>query len=260
MLSAQSIREKKFEKAIFGGFEVRGVENYIEELAAEFSAMQKENVALKQKLKEINDKNEEYRSVENSMRKALISAQTIANEMVEKAQEERDRILNDASEIAHEQINTYRKQIAEEQKTLEESQDKTAKFVSAITAFYEKQIKEVIEFSREMPAIQARADISIADFTLDLSKENAKKMDDIADEESGYTNDILEKIKREALNPQVVAAMSQDTADENFIDLEVKQGEPEQVAVPEEKKATRHSKFNISELEFGTKHEESKKY
>lgn len=264
MLSAQSIREKKFEKAVFGGFEVRGVENYIEELAAEFSAMQKENVALKQKLKEINDKNEEYRAVENSMRKALLSAQSIASDMIEKANIERDRILNEASEIAHEQINTYRKQIAEEQRNLQESQEKTAKFVSAITAFYEKQIKEVVEFSKEMPAIQAGSTL-IDDFTLELSKENAQKMGEVSEVESGYTNDILEKIKRETLIPQALAQIEtqtdNNTVDDatkvNFIETDKNEVEEKSQLPP---KVERQSMFSISELEFGTNHTDGTKY
>lgn len=56
MLSAQSVREKKFEKAVFGGYNIRSVDDYIKELASEISAMQKENIALKQKLQEINYK------------------------------------------------------------------------------------------------------------------------------------------------------------------------------------------------------------
>lgn len=257
MISAQSIIEKRFEKAVFGGFEIRGVEDYMEELASEFSAMQKENIALKQKLKEINDKNEEYRTVENSMRKALISAQNIANEMVEKAKEERDKILNEASEIAHEQINTYRKQISQEQNNLQTIQDRTSKFVSTVTAFYEKQIKETTEFSREMPAIHSKSEVDnlFEEFTLDLSKENAQKLDKIADEKISYTNDILEKIKRETLNPHIVSDLAQDDLKVNYIKFDenkeaedLKISENTEIKVEEEK---RQSKFDIFELEFG---------
>ncbi|MFI3115110.1 MAG: DivIVA domain-containing protein [Clostridia bacterium] len=263
MLSVQSMKEKKFEKAIFGGYDISSVDNFMDEVTDEFTILQKENQALKLKLKEINDKNEEYQTVENSMRKALISAQAIANEMIEKANTERDRILNEASEIAHVQINTYRKQIAEEQRILKETQEKTSKSIAAITGFYEKQIKEVVDFSTNMPSIQDAKLNDINDFTIKLSTDKAQ----IAQKsDNGFTNDILEKIKRETLDPKILNAMDNapKTApppkeelfnddlfkDENQLDINATAFK----AIDDQQQ----SMFDISELQFGSN--ESKQY
>ena len=56
MTSPQDIREKTFEKAVFGGYEMGAVDDYMDSLAAELGAIQKENSALKAKMKVLVDK------------------------------------------------------------------------------------------------------------------------------------------------------------------------------------------------------------
>ena len=248
MLSVQNIKDKNFEKAIFGGYDAKGVSEYMEEVASEFSILYKENMALKQKIKEVSDKNEEYKSVENSMRKALVSAQGIAAEMVESAEKECDKILKEASEIAHEQINTYRRQINQEQETLKKIQDKTSKFVSQATAFYEKQIKEFVEFSKEIPEVKKpiieKKDFE--DFTLNLSTENFEEINSIKDTEESVTENILAKIKSETLNAKTIG----DKKETNYSDLDTYMDEP--VGQDDySKDLSNSSKFNFSELKFG---------
>ena len=249
MLSVQNIKNKTFEKAIFGGYDAKGIDEFMEEIASEFSLLHKENVALKEKFKELTEKNEEYRSVENSMRKALISAQTIANDMVENAENERDRILKEAQEIAHEQINTYRTQISEEQTKLYNAKDKTSDFVTKMTAFYEKQIKEFVNLSKDLPII--KTETQSLDFTLELSKQNMEDFSAIkdSDKEQSITENILEKIKSETITPKVtvgspiVNVPEENSENYNYIELDETSNE--------DKKLENSSKYNFSELKFG---------
>ena len=47
MITAQDIREKTFEKARFSGYDMASVDDFLEELAEDVSATQKENAVLK---------------------------------------------------------------------------------------------------------------------------------------------------------------------------------------------------------------------
>ena len=64
MTTPQEIREKSFDKArsMFGGYDMATIDEYLEELANDFEALQKENVVLKSKMKVLVDKIEEYRT------------------------------------------------------------------------------------------------------------------------------------------------------------------------------------------------------
>ena len=46
MITAQDIREKTFEKAKFGGYDMASVDDFLEDLAEEVTASQKENAVL----------------------------------------------------------------------------------------------------------------------------------------------------------------------------------------------------------------------
>ena len=70
-MTVQEIQEIGFEKAVFGGYDMKSVDTFLERVAEEFAAMQKENAAMKAKMKVLVDKIEEYRSVDDAMRKTL---------------------------------------------------------------------------------------------------------------------------------------------------------------------------------------------
>ena len=51
MITPQDIREKTFEKAMFGGYDMGGIDEFLEEVANDVAALQKENAVLKGKMK-----------------------------------------------------------------------------------------------------------------------------------------------------------------------------------------------------------------
>ena len=78
-MTLQELQEKKFEKAVFGGYDMASVDDFLDALSADYEDLIKENAALKAKLKVLVDKIEEYRSVDDAMRKALLSAHNMSN-------------------------------------------------------------------------------------------------------------------------------------------------------------------------------------
>ena len=78
MITAQDIREKGFERARVGGYDMASVDDFLEELANDVAATQKENAVLKSKMKVLVDKIEEYRANEEALNAAILSAQKLA--------------------------------------------------------------------------------------------------------------------------------------------------------------------------------------
>jgi DivIVA domain-containing protein len=62
MITPQSIREKTFEKAVFGGYDMSSVDDFLENVASDFAALQKDAAVLKGKMKVLVEKIEEYRA------------------------------------------------------------------------------------------------------------------------------------------------------------------------------------------------------
>ena len=102
-MTHQDIREKTFEKAMFGGYDMAAVQNYQEEVATELANAQKEVAVLKGKMKVLVDKIEEYRASEDAMRLAILSAQKVGKQIEDDAQARADKIGQE-----HVRPNTWR--------------------------------------------------------------------------------------------------------------------------------------------------------
>ena len=89
MLTPQEVSERAFQKASFGGYNMGQVDEFLDVLTGDYSALYSENAVLKSKMKVLVDKVEEYRSTEEAMRKALMTAQRMADTMVKEAEQKK---------------------------------------------------------------------------------------------------------------------------------------------------------------------------
>ena len=84
MLTPQEVSTHSFSKASFGGYNMAMVDEFLDELTDDYTALYKENAALKAKLKVLVEKVEEYRATEDSMRATLLTAQRMEDQLPEK--------------------------------------------------------------------------------------------------------------------------------------------------------------------------------
>lgn len=126
MLTPQNFREKTFERAIFGGYDMGAVDDFLEEAATDYAAVAKENMVLKGKMKVLVDKIEEYRSTEDSMRLTLLSAQKLCSQMEQEAREKADALIAEAR-VESERISrdAHDQRISEEAKLIEAKREST---------------------------------------------------------------------------------------------------------------------------------------
>lgn len=131
MFTPQEVSEKVFPKASFGGggYNMASVDEFLDALTEDYTALFKENVTLKAKLKVLAEKVEEYRSTEEAMRQALLTAQKMAAKLVQEAQSEKEKILADAQVEAQAEIHRLDDERRAAEKKLQAAQEKTAAFI-----------------------------------------------------------------------------------------------------------------------------------
>ena len=125
-MTVQEIQEIGFEKAVFGGYDMKSVDTFLERVAEEFAAMQKENAAMKAKMKVLVDKIEEYRGVEEGMHRTLLTAQSIAQETIDKAKKEAEEIIASAKDETANKVKDTQAEINTEEQKLETARKNTA--------------------------------------------------------------------------------------------------------------------------------------
>ena len=153
-MTVQEIQEIGFEKAVFGGYDMKSVDTFLERVAEEFAAMQKENASLKAKMKVLVDKIEEYRGVEDGMRRTLMSAQSIAQDTMDKAKKEAESIVAAAKTETETKVQDTRSEIELEAQKLEAARKSTVEFIARISAAYQAQAKALVELAKAEKLVQ----------------------------------------------------------------------------------------------------------
>lgn len=131
-MTPQDIREKTFEKAMFGGYDMAAVQNYQEEVATELANAQKEVAVLKGKMKVLVDKIEEYRASEDAMRLAILSAQKVGKQIEDDAQARADKILSEAKDTSDRILGGLQHETANEEAKLLTAKTSCAKFLEDV--------------------------------------------------------------------------------------------------------------------------------
>ena len=141
MLTPQEVSTHAFTKAVMGGYNMAMVDEFLDEVTDDYTALYKENAALKAKMKVLVEKVEEYRATEDSMRATLLTAQRMADAIVKEAEAKRDEILAQARSGAEDKLINYRRELAEAEERLRQGQVELARFIATSREVCNQQLR-----------------------------------------------------------------------------------------------------------------------
>ena len=148
MLTPQEVSERAFPKASFGGYNMAQVDEFLDVLTEDYSALYSENAVLKSKMKVLVEKVEEYRSTEEAMRKALMAAQRMADDLVKEAEQKRAQILEEAEAEAGRKVEAIRQEAEAERFRLESA---SASYVAQVRALHAKAAEYLDQLDQLTP-------------------------------------------------------------------------------------------------------------
>ena len=195
MFTPQEIQEKTFVKAVFGGYDMQTVDEFLEPLTEDYITLYKENALLKSKMKMLVSKLEEYRNNEASMKDAIVNAQKTCDKMVKEAEAKCTQMLTDANAAAVENAKNADALIAAENARVEEAKRVAAAKIDDL----QKQIQSCIQALERIKEANKPAATGAFDYDQDEGKEDTFT-DAVADEISaslqalvGTTDDVPHK-------------------------------------------------------------------
>jgi cell division initiation protein len=141
MFTPQQIEEVSFSRATFGGYDMQSVDEFLGPLTDDYIALYKENALLKNKMRVLVAKLEEYRSNEASMKQAIIDAQSTCDTMVKETEAKCAQMLSDTSTAAAESSRINSELLNAENEKLEAAKREANERISAIEA----QLKACLE-------------------------------------------------------------------------------------------------------------------
>ena len=191
MLTPHEVSTHAFTKAVMGGYNMAMVDEFLDELTDDYTALYKENAALKAKMKVLVEKVEEYRATEDSMRATLLTAQRMADSIVREAEAKRDDLLAKAEVEAQGKIVGYRQELAEAKLRLQKGQNDLANFIAASRELCARELSLLeqlpnikmeapVEFPAE-PAVEAEIEEKVlANF--EEAAEEAPAVEEVSEE------------------------------------------------------------------------------
>ena len=229
MFTPQEIQEKTFEKAVFGGYDMQGVDEFLEPLTEDYITLYKENAVLKSKMRVLVEKLEEYKAQEESMRKAMVSAQRNADNMIAEAERKAAQILRDAEGMVR--VPDADAVIAQEQTRIDCARETALSFVKLV----EQDIRGHLELLETLKTRDMRLEVPGGE-----AKAEAKKPFDYDQGESPMV------VAKAAETPEQIADEIQQNLS-RMMDI----GEPQQPAEAQEPKAATDSTIKFTNLQFG---------
>ena len=118
MMTPQDVANCTFAKSMMGGYNMASVDDFLDKLTEDYTALFKENAALKAKLKVTVDKMTEYRESEDAIRTTLLTAQKMATALVSEAEQKRDAMIADTSRAAKARLEEIKREVAQEEQRL----------------------------------------------------------------------------------------------------------------------------------------------
>lgn len=243
MLTPQEVSERAFQKASFGGYNMSQVDEFLDILTGDYSALYSENAVLKSKMKVLVDKVEEYRSTEEAMRKALMAAQRMAEDLVKEAEQKKADILKEAEGEAVRRKEEISRELQAEEYRLQEAQKATAAMVAKIRALTQQQASFLDQLEQLCPP-QAQV-------CQDPVEEAVEEIDDNVQRllQQAMMDATAENLKARQEETQEEPEDLSDTAE--FDPVEV----PEQEDEEEEDEPVRGSHIDFGTLQFGRDYE-----
>lgn len=131
MMTPQEVANCTFAKAVMGGYNMAAVDDFLDKLTEDYTALHKENAALKSKMKVLVDKMEEYRELEDAMRSTLLTAQKMASSIVAEAEAKRDVLIADSAGAAKVRLEEIQAEVAAEEARLAQVRENVAAEIAA---------------------------------------------------------------------------------------------------------------------------------
>ncbi|MBR7081466.1 MAG: DivIVA domain-containing protein [Oscillospiraceae bacterium] len=242
MLTSQDIQNKELTRAVFGGYDMSVVDDFLEEVATDFSALQKENAILKSKLKVLVEKVEEYRSTEDAMRMALLTAQRMGDDMITESKQKSEEIIGNAESMAKKQLGELAQEIADEQARLESAKKDTAEFVSFAKKLCEKY-NECLDRLDEVSAVPEKPE---AEPEKEPSPEDkaASRENEIVDAAKEINKNVSDLLRDDPMPADAPEDEGEPTVIYRTKDTSVNWADDDEPTSP-------RPKFNFEDLRFG---------
>jgi len=120
MITPLEIENKKFSKQMMNGYSVEEVDEFLDDITADYEKAYRDSTDLKAKLEEMERSLAHYKTIEDTLQNTLVMAQSTADEVKEVARQQAEQIIKEAEGNARKAVDDLGQEIIMKKKELED--------------------------------------------------------------------------------------------------------------------------------------------
>ena len=149
MLTPLDIENKKFSKQMMNGYSVDEVDEFLDELTADYEKLYKETSEAKNKIEDMQEDMAKYKNIESTLNNTLIMAQTAAEDVKNLAKQQAEAIINEAQASAKQTVSELEQDILTKKKELEELQKQFDVYKAKMESLLISQLELLKEVNKD---------------------------------------------------------------------------------------------------------------
>ena len=185
MLTPNEVMNQRFDKQAFGGYSLEQIDEFLQRLTTDYATLYKDNTLLKSKLKSLVTTIEEYRRVEEGMRKTLLNSQQMADSLIQDARAEAQRIVEQAGATVAGTTGDLEERIRREEARLAQVKQQTIAFSNVIRELFTRQMQMLdavpSDVDGETPIPHEAAENRLQDAAREIEQNLTAQLDAVKD-------------------------------------------------------------------------------
>ena len=149
MITPLDIENKKFSKQMMNGYSVEEVDDFLDDLTADYTKNYKEATELRAKVEELTQSLEHYKSIEATLQNTLVMAQKTADDVKNLAKQQADQILNEAKGNAQRQVDDLDSEILIKRRELDDVKKQFDIYKAKMESLLISQLELIKDINKE---------------------------------------------------------------------------------------------------------------
>ena len=149
MLTPLDIENKRFSKQMMNGYSVEEVDDFLDEVVADYTRKQKELLDASKKLEEMTYAVEKYKNLEDTLQNTLVMAQSTAEEVKKVAKQQADQIVAEARSGAQKEADYLDQEIIYKRKELEDLKKQFDIYKAKMESLLISQLELIKEMNKD---------------------------------------------------------------------------------------------------------------
>ena len=149
MLTPLDIENKKFSKQMMNGYSVEEVDEFLDDLTADYEKTYKQSSELKTRVDELERSLLHYKTIEDTLQNTLMMAQSTAEEVKEVARQQAEQIIKEAEGNARKSVDDLGQEILIKKKELEDIKQQFEVYKAKMESLLISQLELIKDINKE---------------------------------------------------------------------------------------------------------------